>query len=267
MNYLPDLSEPTIFKRSFYSGQFHSDSSRILYAGIAILLCMICSSAHAYPVHGQGTWETTMHARDINGDGEIDAYYDSSLNITWLLTTQFDASNRLWNDAVYWASQLNVYGITGWRLPHFLDTGATGCDWSYAGGTDCGENVDPGTSELAHLWYVTYGNKAACAPGSACGGAPNQTGWGDTNFFPGLDIKDYTWLDTAFGPSKYGTSVWYFNGYNGMQWYTPWFSHDGIQLDVAVRSGEVAFVPIPATLWLIISGLIGLGLTARKRGL
>jgi hypothetical protein len=35
-------------------------------------------------VPGQGTWQTTLQARDLDGDGQIDAFYDTVLNITWL---------------------------------------------------------------------------------------------------------------------------------------------------------------------------------------
>ena len=34
-----------------------------------------------------------------------------------------------------WANTLVVGGVGGWRLPNIVDTGASGCDWSYAGGT------------------------------------------------------------------------------------------------------------------------------------
>ncbi|MBA4108863.1 MAG: hypothetical protein C0487_04625 [Leptothrix sp. (in: Bacteria)] len=38
----------------------------------------------AAAAHAAGDWETTLQARDINGDGTVDAYYDTTQDITWL---------------------------------------------------------------------------------------------------------------------------------------------------------------------------------------
>ena len=35
-------------------------------------------------VPGQGTWETTLQARNLDGDTTTDAFYDTALSITWL---------------------------------------------------------------------------------------------------------------------------------------------------------------------------------------
>ena len=38
----------------------------------------------AGPISGQGTWESTLHGRDLDGFVDtFEAYYDSELNITW----------------------------------------------------------------------------------------------------------------------------------------------------------------------------------------
>ena len=51
------------------------------------------------PISGQGTWETTLQARDFNGDSVIDAYYDTALNITWL--ADWNATGTMtWDAAV-----------------------------------------------------------------------------------------------------------------------------------------------------------------------
>jgi hypothetical protein len=133
----------------------------------ALLLCG--TAAQAAPVSGQGTWETTLQARDLDGDGVTDAFYDTELNVTWLRNAN---ANRVmdWNGANTWASNLVVGSYSDWRLPTIVDTGAPGCDYSNAGGTDCGFNVQTKSgstvySELAHLYYTTLGNKANCAPG------------------------------------------------------------------------------------------------------
>ena len=46
---------------------------------------LIANSAWAAPIIGQGTWETTLQARDLDGDlTTTEAFYDTTLNITWL---------------------------------------------------------------------------------------------------------------------------------------------------------------------------------------
>jgi hypothetical protein len=68
-----------------------------------------------------------------------------------------------------------------------VDIGVPGCDWSNAGGTDCGFNVQPSNgstvySEMASLFYDTLGNKGICPPGSVnCNNSSGQSGWGLTN--------------------------------------------------------------------------------------
>lgn len=143
---------------------------------LALAAACAGGSAQAAPVAGQGTWQSTLAARDINGDGTVDAFHDETLNVTWLadanaavgsaFDTALPGSGLMnWASARAWAAQLNVYGVTGWRLPTMLDTGAPGCDFSYSG-TDCGFGVqdisaDSQTvySELAHLYFVTLGNR------------------------------------------------------------------------------------------------------------
>ena len=53
-----------------------------------------------YPagVPGQGTWETTLKARDLDGDHVTDAFYDTELNITWLRNADVKGVVR-WNKA------------------------------------------------------------------------------------------------------------------------------------------------------------------------
>lgn len=92
-----------------------------------------------------------------------------------------------WDQANTWANTLKAGDsgrYSGWRLPTIIDTGAPGCDYSNAGNTDCDYNVqfksgDPTKyqagqtvySEMAHLWYVTLGNKGQCPPLAFCTGA------------------------------------------------------------------------------------------------
>jgi len=144
-----------------------------LFVG-AVLLCS--TAAQAVPVSGQGTWETTLQARDLNGAGVTDAFYDTELNVTWLRDANANGLMN-WNAAKNGASNLVVGGYTGWRLPTIVDTGTQSCNISH-GGTDCGDNVQTKSgsavySELAHLYYTTLGNKGYSQPGYGLANAGN----------------------------------------------------------------------------------------------
>lgn len=44
---------------------------------------MIFTISHADVIEGQGTWKTTLQARDLDGNpATIEAYYDTALDIT-----------------------------------------------------------------------------------------------------------------------------------------------------------------------------------------
>jgi PEP-CTERM motif len=229
----------------------------------AVLLCG--TPAQAAPVSGQGTWETTLQARDLNGDGATDAFYDTELNVTWLRDANANGPMN-WNAAKTWASNLVVGGYSGWRLPAIVDTGAPGCDRSNAGGTDCGFNVQTKSgsivySELAHLYYTTLGNKAYCAPGSVtCNSAP--PGWGLTNTgnFQNLQSDSY-WSGTEYAPDT--GSAWYFYTSGGGQ--SSVYKYFSLYA-VAVRPGDVtAAIPEPETYALMLAGLTALVVVQRRR--
>jgi len=139
---------------------------------VAAALATGVLSAQATPVSGQGTWETTLQARDLDGDPTAtEAWYDTALNLLWLdapLTT-----SRTWDNAKGWAAGLDVGGETGWRLPVVTDIYALGCDVGVRG-TACGYYPATPNSELAHLWYVTLGNSPNCSPeAGTCPFAPD----------------------------------------------------------------------------------------------
>jgi hypothetical protein len=232
----------------------------LTFTATALLLCG--TAAQAAPVSGQGTWETTLQARDLDGDGATDAFYDTELNVTWLRNA--NANGRMdWQGAQTWVSNLIVGNYGGWRLPTMIDTGALGCDFSEAGGTDCGYNVltKSGStvySEFAHLHYNTLGNKAPYVPGSGV----FQPGWGlsNTGNFQNLRSDEF-WLDTE--SAKSSGSAWFFNTNYGFQFYRA--KEYGLYA-VAVRPGDVtAAIPEPGTYALMLAGLIALVVVRRRR--
>jgi len=197
-------------------------------------------------VPGQGTWETTLQPRDIDGDGVVDAYYDTTLNVIWLADasaaagTKYDTDcstcldhpttvpdGRLyWYDARRWAANLNVHGVKGWRLPTTIDESASES-----------KPPPPHSSEMAWMYYVTLGNRMAPSA------TPNNTGP-----FSNLRAGSY-WSGTRYSllthPDEF---CWAFNFASGRQGWAvsaiPRYHDPGQALAAwAVRDGDVPTAP------------------------
>jgi len=234
----------------------------------------VVGTAHAVAVHDQGIWTRSLQSRDLDGNlaNGPEAFYDTTLNITWLANAnQNGLMDR--DTAKAWAANLNVNGVTGWRLPSIIDTGAAGCDYRLTGGTDCGYNSQTKSglptkyeagqtvySEMAHLFYVTLGNKGFRAPGTGA----VQDDWGLTNTGGFKNLQAYAYLSgTEYAPYSY--LAWNFYTYDGVQNY----DYKGVSLyALAVRPGDVtAAVPEPQTWALTLLGFTGVLLARRRRAL
>lgn len=226
---------------------------RFMRALLAVCAGTLCS----------GPLQAALHDR---GGGLI---YDDELNVTWLQdanyarTSNYDGDGKMsWVQAQLWAENLSYYdserGVTysDWRLPQTFDLGAPGCDYGYSG-TDCGYNLSIASSELAHLYYVDFGNRAFVdfrglqQPGYGLVDDPDNPG--DESLFRNLQSYGY-WSNTPY----YGSGgspenhAWYFATNVGSQNYTS----KGTQYHAwAVRNGDVAAVPEPHAYGLFLAGL------------
>lgn len=158
--------------------------------------------AHAVPVSGHGAWETTLLARDFDGNPTtIEGYSDKVLNTTWLADTTAAGTIMNWDDADAWAEALNINGITVWRLPFVVptseDSAYSGSDIGYNKPTTSGLPPYPAVtvySEMATVFYDTIGN----LPLFDTSWNP-QPGYGlsNTGRFDNLLSSDY-WSGTVF---------------------------------------------------------------------
>lgn len=167
------------------------------------------------------------------------AFYDTETDLTWLadanyaMTSGYDADGRMdWANAVNWVTNLNIAGISDWRLAY-----DGGC-YAYT----CTNN------EMAGLFYNTLGNTA---------GSLSNTGP-----FYNVQASSY-WIGLTYDYGNVWQSV--FNMAYGETWESTrgennyvWVVNDG---DIG---GAVSTVPVPAAVWLFGSGLLGLAGIARR---
>jgi len=222
----------------------------------------LVGAVQAAGVPGQGTWETTLQARDLDGNlaNGPEAFYDLDLNITWLSAGSADTMD--WFRAKAWAETSNFFGLTGWRLPSTKVTTADGsCDLSWTGGTSCGYNplssVAEG-SELAHLYYQSLGNKALFSPGTTT----YQPGFGLTNTGGFQNFERYDYWSSEYAPDI--NVMWYFSSM-GLQNFDAWYESKFARAVHAGDVGTVMPVPEPQTYALMLAGLGLMGFVARRR--
>jgi hypothetical protein len=248
---------------------------RQLILKTALLACAaIAGNAHAVAVAGQGTWETRLLGRDINGNavaGNADSavfLYDTVLDVTWLRDANYAQTSGYyslysdgrmnWVAVNTWAANLVVGAYDDWRLPTLQPVNGTSFnyDQTFDGTSDRGyaaTGTGWGTaSEMGHLFYVTLGNTQA--PFS-------DTALSNTGDFQNLQSSAY-WSGLVYATSP--SNVWTFNPGDGRQGRN---SKNDLLRAMAVRPGDVLVSPIPEpeTYALMLAGLGLVGFMARRR--
>jgi len=190
------------------------------------------------------------HAALVDRGGGM--IYDDVLKITWLAdasyakTSGYDSDGKMtWTAANAWANGLVYGGFDDWRLP------TTGTSPVCSGG--------PCTnSEMGHMFYNNMGAVFGQSIHSGSNSANLALFMNVGPFNPGESSFYWSSTDTA------GTSgAWVFNTAGGSQ---SQFVKSNVFYAWAVRGGDVASpVPLPATVWLLLSGLGGLARLGRRR--
>ena len=192
--------------------------------------------------------------------------YDTDLNITWLadanyamtsgyistIATTYNDGRMTQQQAVDWAAQLSFGGFDDWRLPStpVLDSTCSyqsntlGINFSYGYGCTGGE--------MSHLYHIEL------------------SGTFDSPITSSLD-PDLSLFSNIQAPNSenYWSSLvepWGSYGFHFLNGGTNYGGADNNWYVWAVRTGDVATVPVPAAVWLFGSGLLGLiGIAKRKR--
>lgn len=232
-----------------------------------LYLTLSSTASHAVPVSAQGTWETTLFARDLDGNpGTIEAYWDSVLDITWLANANYANTTMNWSTATSWAAGLDLDGVPGpdgWRLPNTVDVGNDGGTYTNIyQGVDYGYNITT-QSEMSHMYYVTLGNTAAydtSGVANGCGSTAPDYCLSNTGPFSNIQPAFY-YSATVFAPDN--NLAWNFDFASGYQ-----DADNKNRYAWAVHQGDfgTAVVPLPAAVWLFGSGLLVLMGVVSRRG-
>lgn len=183
-------------------------------------IAMVAAMLLALPVMA------ALQDRDLEGNGEADAFYDTDLDITWLRDANLNGPMQ-WEQAVTWADGFSFAGYSDWRLPT----------------SDSCIGFDCTGSEMGHLWYVELGNVAP-GPMTNTGGFQNLQAW---PYFSGTEVDaDYAYI--------FHTETGFQTGGGRSQFYFAF----------AVRDGDVPAIPEPQTYALLLLGLTALAVKRRR---
>ncbi len=222
---------------------------RVLFCLLALILALGLSG---YVMAGLVDRGSFAYDDGAGNTVNVNLIYDEDFNITWVgdgnfaQTTGYDGDGRMgWDAANAWAGGLTIGVFADWRLPTALNNVSPF-------GPDFGLNVTG--SEMGHLFYVELG------------GTANQpislSSDSDLALFPNLQDSVY-WSGTEYSGDP--NLAWLFDFFYG----SPDPDFKGLNnYGLAVRSGDVAAVPEPATIALLgigLAGMVGYGVRRRRQ--
>jgi len=170
------------------------------------------------------------------GGTDYQAYYDTEADLTWLADANAAGTTMNWADANNWAASLTVDGVDGWRLANSDDCIGYMCT----------------NSEMGNFIYNVLGGAA----GSSITVHHNSS----YELFSNVQSGSY-WTATEYLGSS-NVVAWSFNTISNTQRYDNILDEFYVW---AVHTGDVSAVPIPPSVFLFGSGLIGLIGFARKK--
>ena len=199
-----------------------------------------------------------LSIRDLDGNWSNghEGVYDDVLDVTWLAdanyaqTSGYDTNGRVdWYQAQSFASTLSIGSFDDWRLPLAVCSNGYGCS--------------PQASELGNLFFIGLGNyqypqvtnfnfidAQTNQLESFSNGQENHYWMSGDYFFENGNLSIYKWFYDFNNGNPYNVDPNYNNQF-------AWPVHDG---DIGL-----APVPLPAGIYLFLSGLVGLGLIRSRR--
>ena len=185
------------------------------------------------------------------------AAYDDVLDITWTSNADINGSTG-WVDQVAWAFNLDYLGFDDWRLASMSVSAGLPTGKTVIRPVDCSSSTEGACrdNELGYMYYYNLtpdGDTPPTNRGTDLTGDQTVDGVDLTNirdlYWSGTEVDLGEAWDLAF---RFGSQTRDDKGRGNYGW--------------AVRSGDVAVVPLPSTVWLLATGLIGvLGAAGRKR--
>lgn len=216
-----------------------------------------------------GSANAQLQARDIDGNGSIDAFYDVQQNISWLADANYyvtsgGALDQTWyswsspdpqyhaegqvrlTTALSFVQNLMVAGLGGWRLPERLvQQGDPTGTLYYCNAVAC---------DTQRRWPDELSVMAASIDGAGPFLNVQDGNWGYLTFSEGVN---YAQVTNPFTGNIIGTDE------TSIVWGYVWAVHDG---DVGNgTTAAVTPVPEPETYALMLAGLLAFGLRAAKK--
>ena len=246
-----------------------------IFIGMSIM--GLTAAAQAVAIPGQGSWETTLQGRDLDGDisNGFEAYYDTVQNMTWLADANYIKTAGINQTGSVDQTNITItaYDIAGWGLPATSIEYNLPCQWYSNGagyqpsyictGAPATIQVENSTTAYDILFGTILGNKSSSGSnyatvntgpfsnvqqGEYLTNAPAQ--WWD---YDGVAAKVVT-FSTITGQLERRSIVYYYMTSYGYSSYAMW-----------TKAGDIGAVPEASTWTLMVLGLAGIWLMGPGR--